>query len=191
MKIWHIAIPLVIIGVAFYAVPRMGKSTTIEQDGNQLSIAIGDHRLTATVVGNQITDSFLVIGGGVSCAGLSCGDLHFTSLLSMIPMGTAERLYQRYGNFRQCSSPGAREGMRSVISLLLYTDNAGVERKLKKAEKLAKAVKDPVIKMTFVQIEITDHKIECNGETIQVNSLDDTEACIVKDIEIIEESHKL
>ena len=66
-----------------------------------------------------------------------------------------------------------------------------MERKLKKIEKLANAVKDPVIKMTFVQINITKHKIESIGETLQVTSFDDTEACLVKDIEIIEESHKL
>ena len=124
----HVVIPLVIIGIAIYAAPRLGKSTTIEQNGNQLSIAIGDHRLTATVVGNEITDSFLVIGGGISCGGFSCGDLYFTSLLSVIPMDTAEQLYLRYGNFRKCSSPGARQGIIICIPRIVgknWKENLG------------------------------------------------------------------
>ena len=56
MKIWKIVVPLVIIVAAIYAVPRIGKSTVIEQDGDQLSITIGKHRLTAAVISSQITD---------------------------------------------------------------------------------------------------------------------------------------
>src|SRR4030042_1200228 len=117
MKIWKFVVPLVIIATAIYTVPRIGQSTIIEQDGNQLSITIGKHQLTAAVISNQITDSFLVVGG--SCG----GDVYFTTLLSVIPFETAERLYRTYGDFRKCSSPGAAEGMRSSIPVLLYADN--------------------------------------------------------------------
>ncbi len=185
MKIWKIVVPLVIIVVAIYAVPRIGKSTVIEQDGNQLSITIGKHRLTAAVISNQITDSFLVIGGSPG------GDMYFTTLLSVIPLDTAERLYRIYGDFRKCGSPGAAEGMRGVIPVLLYADNRNVERKLKTVNKLANAVKDPVIKMTFVQLNINDHKIEHNGQMIQVTSQDTTDAFLVKDIQIIQEEHNI
>lgn len=184
MKIWKIVVPLVIIVVAIYAVPRLGKSTTIEQNGNLVSIAIGRHRLTASTISNEITDSFLVIGGSPE------GDMYFTTLLSVIPLNTAERLYRIYGNFRKCGSPGAAEGMRSVISVLLYADNYNVERKLKTVNRLAKAGKDPVIKMTFVQLNITDHKIEHGDQMVQVTSQDDTDAFLVKDIQIIQEEHK-
>ena len=98
MKIWHFVIPLVIIGVAIYAVPRMGKSTTVEQDGNRLSITIGKHNLTACTVSNETTDSFLVISSS-----LICEDIYFTSALSLIPLDTAERLFQTYGDFRRCA----------------------------------------------------------------------------------------
>ncbi len=183
MKIWKIVVPLVIIVAAIYAVPRIGKSTVIEQDGNQLSITIGKHRLTAAVISNQITDSFLVIGGSPG------GDMYFTTLLSVIPLDTAERLYRIYGDFRKCGSPGAAEGMRSVIPVLLYADNRNVERKLKTVNKLANAVKDPVIKMTFAQLNINDHKIEHNGQMVQVTSQDTTDAFLVKNIQIIQEEH--
>ena len=183
MKIWKIVVPLVIIVAAIYAVPRIGKSTVIEQDGNQLSITIGKHRLTAAVISNQITDSFLVIGGSPG------GDMYFTTLLSVIPLDTAERLYRIYGDFRKCGSPGAAEGMRSVIPVLLYADNRNVERKLKTVNKLANAVKDPVIKMTFAQLNINDHKIEHNGQMVQVTSQDTTDAFLVKNIQIIQDEH--
>ncbi len=184
MKIWKIVVPLVIIVAAVYAVPRIGKSTVIEQDGNQLSITIGRHRLTAAVIGSEITDSFLVIGGSAG------GDMYFTTLLSVIPLDTAERLYRIYGDFRKCGSPGAAEGMRSVIPVLLYADNRNVERKLKTVNGLANAGKDPVIKMTFAQLDINDHKIEYNGQMTQVTSQDTTDAFLVKDIQIIQKEHE-
>ena len=183
MKIWKIVVALVIIVAAIYAVPRIGKSTVIEHNGNQLSMTIGQHRLTASAISNEITDSFLVIGG------FSGGDMYFTTLLSVIPLKTAERLYRSYGDFRKCGSPGAAEGMRSVIPVLLYADNYNVERKLKTVNKLANAGKNPVIKMTFVQLNIADHKIKHNGQMIQVTSQDDIDAFLVKDIQIIQEEH--
>ncbi len=183
MKMWKLVIVLVLIAVAIYAVPRLGKSTTIEQNGNQVSMTIGNHHLTASAMGNEITDSFLVIGG------FSGGEMYFTTLLSVIPLKTAERLHRQYGNFRKCGSPGAAEGMRSTIPVKLYADNHNVERKLKKVNKLANAGKDPVIKMTFVQLNITDHKMDYSGEMVQVTSQDNTDAFLVKDIQIIEEEH--
>ena len=184
MKIWKIVVPLVIIAVAIYAVPRIGKSTVVEQDGNQLSITIGKHHLTAAAISSQITDSFLVVGG---CRG---GDMYFTTVISVIPLDTAEHLFRTYGDFRKCGSPGAAEGMRSSITVFLYADNRSVERKLKTVNKLANAVKDPVIKMTFVQLDITDHKIECGGEMVQVTSKDAADAFLVRDIEIVQDEHK-
>ena len=86
MSIWKIVVVLVIIVAATYAVPRLGKSRVIEQNGNQLSIEIGKHRLTAFPISNEITDSFLVIGGSPE------GDMYFTTLISVIPFNTAERL---------------------------------------------------------------------------------------------------
>jgi hypothetical protein len=73
--------------------------------------------------------------------------------------------------------------------VLLYADNYNVERKLKKVNRLANAGKDPVIKMTFVRLNITDHKIEHGDQMIQVTSQNDTDAFLVKDIEIIQEEH--
>lgn len=184
MKIWKLIIVLVLIGVAIYAVPRLGKSTTIERNGNQVSMTIGSHHLIASVVSNEITDSFLVIGG------FSGGDMYFTTMLSVIPLKTAERLHRQYGNFRKCGSPGAAEGMRSVIPVLLYADNHNVERTLKAVNRLASAHKDPVIKMTFVQLKITDFKIKFGDQMEKVAFQDDSDAFLVKDIQIIEKEHK-
>jgi hypothetical protein len=134
-------------------------------------------------MGNEITDSFLVIGG------FSGGDMYFTTLLSVIPMETAERLHRQYGNFRKCGSPGAAEGMRSVIPVKLYADNRTVEQTLKTANKLANDHKDPVIKMTFVQLNVTDHKFKHGDQMVPVTSQDNADAFLVKDIQIVEKEH--
>ena len=117
--------------------------------------------------------------------------MYFTTLISVIPLDTAEQLARTYGDFRRCGSAGAAEGMRSTIPVFLYADNRRVERKLKKVNKLANAVKDPVIEMTFVQLDINDHEIECNGQMMQVTSEDSTDAFLVKDIQIIQEEYEL
>jgi len=43
--------------------------------------------------------------------------------------------------------------------------------------------------MTFVQLNINDHKIKHGDQMIQVTSQDDTDAFLVKDIQIIQEEH--
>ena len=183
MEIWKIVVFLVIVVVAIYAVPRIGKSTVIEQDGDQLSISIGRHQLSAAVTSRDSTESLLVIGGSTG------GDKYFTTLLQVILLDTAERLYRTYGDFLKCGSPGSAEGMRSVIPMFLYADNRNVERKLKTVNKLAKTGKDPVIKMTFARLSIDDHKAEHNGQMVQVTSQGTTDAFLVKDIQILQEDH--
>ncbi|MBN2316150.1 MAG: hypothetical protein JXM79_19645, partial [Sedimentisphaerales bacterium] len=86
--------------------------------------------------------------------------------------------------------PGAAEGMRSIIPVKLYADNYTVEQTLKTANKLANDHKDPVIKMTFVQLNITDHQMKYNGEVVPVTSQDNSDAFLVKDIQIVEKEHK-
>ena len=55
MKIWKLVVPVAVIVVAIYAVPRVGKSTVVEQDGDQLSMRIGKHRLTATAISGRLS----------------------------------------------------------------------------------------------------------------------------------------
>ena len=177
---WKIAAALVIVGAAIYVVPRVGKSTDIEQKGRQLSISVGKHKLAATADGPETTESFLVVGGSAA------GDVYFTSCLAVIPLGAAERLADRYGDFRKCNSAGASEAQRSVESMLLYAAGRNVERKLKKIDKLAKAGRNAVVEMTYVRLNIIDHKIERMGEEIQVVSRDNASSFLVKDVLIVE-----
>jgi len=177
---WKIVAVLVLVVAAISIVPRIGKSTSIEQTGDQLSIAVGKHKLTAALVGAQTTESFLIVGGAPT------GDLYFTSCLAVIRLDAAERLAQRYGDFRKCSSPGAREAQRSVKSILLYAATRDVERKLKKIEKLAEPGKNAIVKMTYVRLNIIDHKIKRMGKEIQVISRDTAPSFLVKDVQIVE-----
>jgi len=179
MKMWKIIVVLVLVIAAIYIIPRSSKSTDIEQRGRDLSITVGKHQLTATIIGRQIRNSFLVIGG--SCR----GDVFFTSLFPVIPLDTAERLARTYGNFFKCSSPGAYEAKRSIKSMVLYAANHDVERRLKSIDKLALDRKDPVIQMTYVQLNITNHTVR--GQEIPIILGSDMHPFLVKDVRIIEE----
>jgi hypothetical protein len=176
---WKIIVFVILVIAAIYIVPRSGKSTDIEQKGKELSITVGKHRLTASIVGRQIRNSFLVIGG--SCK----GDVFFTSFFSVIPLDTAERLARRYGNFFTCNSPGASEGKRSIKSMLLYAANHDVEQRLRGIDKLAMASKKPIIEMTYVELRINSHKV--TGQEIPILFDSNMHSFLVKDVQIIEE----
>lgn len=178
---WKIGAALVLVVAAISIVPRIGKSTSIEQTGDELSIAVGKHKLAAAVVGRETTESFLVVGGSAT------GDVYFTSCLAVIQLDAADRLAQRYGDFRKCSSPGASEAQRSVESMLLYAASRDVERRLKKIDKLAEPGKNAIIKMTYVRLNIIDHKIKRMGSETQVISRDTAPSFLVKDVQIVHE----
>ncbi len=181
MKLSHIIVAIVLVVAAAYFVAQRSGATGITQAGNSVSIAIGDHRLQASIAGPEFADSFLVIGGTVS------GDYHFDTLLSVIPLETAEDLAERFGDFRRCGSPGAAAGIESVEPMILYAASGSVGRKLKKVNRLALAGKDPVMKMTFCLLEMTGHKIVKRGHELQV-PLNDIGPCfLVKDARLIRE----
>lgn len=158
------------------------RSTKVEQEAKGLSITVGKHRLTAAVVSREITDSFLVVGGSAK------GDLYFTANFAAIPLVTAERLAQQYGDFRKCNSPGASQAIRSIKPMLLYAADRDVERRLRDVDKLTMARKDPVIKMTYVKLRINAHTIQRGGKEIQVVSQDTVPSFLVKDVQLIEEN---
>ena len=184
MRTWKLLVGLVIVVAAFYFIPRIGKSTHIEQKGNELSITIGKHSLTAAIIGRQITNSFLVMSKG-KCT----GDLFFTAWLSVIPIDTAKQLSQRYGNFQEsikCGSQKAYDFQRSLKSMILYAADRDVERKLRSIEKLTQAKKDPVIRMTFAELHITNHTVK--GEKVPIILSGGISPFLVKEVQIIEEN---
>jgi len=183
MNIWKLLVVLVIVIAAIYIIPRSSKSTDIEQRGKELSITVGKHSMTAVIIGHQIKNSFLVMSKG-TCQ----GDLFFTAWLSVIPIDTATQLSQRYGNFSKsikCGSQKAYDVQRSMKSMILYAADHDVERKLRSIEKLASAKKDPVIQMTFAELNITNHTVR--GKEMPIVFSSDIRPFLVKDVQIIEE----
>ncbi|UCD48792.1 MAG: hypothetical protein JSW27_14805 [Phycisphaerales bacterium] len=181
MKLTHVLVVIILALAAVYFVSQRGGATEITRTGDSLSIVIGQYRLEARLEGEEFRDSFLVIGG------IRQGNLYFSTLLSVIPLDTAEQLAQRYGNFRRCSSPGARAGMDSVISMALYANDGQVERTLQKVNKLALAGKDPVIAMTFAPLEIMDRKVAHGGEEIPLTTQDDTCCYLVTEAKLVQQ----
>jgi len=158
MNIWKLLVVLVIVIAAIYIIPRSGKSTEIEQNGNELS---------------------LVAGG-------STGDKFYNASLAVIPIDTAEQLARKYGNFRKCKSQGAYDAMRSVESMLLYAANHDVERTLTKINKLAVAGSNTIIQMTYMQLSIINHTIK--GQETPVVITSNIPSFLVKDVQIIEKN---
>ena len=180
MKMWKLLVALMLVIGALYIIPRSVKSTDIEQSGKNLSIKVEKHHLTAVIIGHQITDYLLIISKVPQQF-----DSFYTACLSGIPLNIATQLGQRYGDFRKCSSPGAHIAQKSVKSMLLYAAKHGVERKLRSIDKLALANKNPVIRMTFAELHITNHTIR--GEQIPIMSNSDLRHFLVKDVQIIED----
>jgi hypothetical protein len=179
MKAWKLIVVLVLVIAAIYIIPRSGKSTDIEQRGKELSITVGKHSLTAAIIGHQITNSFLIVGG-------STGDLFFTASLAVIPLNTAERLARTYGDFRKCGSQGAYEAQRSIESMLLYAENHDAERTLRRIDKHAMAGNNTIVQMTYVQLNITNHTVR--GREISIVSSGNIPSFLVKDVQIIEKN---
>jgi len=179
MNIWKILVILVIVVAAIYIIPRSGKSTEIEQRGNELSITVGKFQLTAAVIGDQIKNSFLVAGG-------STGDKFYSESLGVIPLETANQLARKYGNFRKCKSQGANEAMRSLESMFLYAANHDVERTLRKINKLALAGSNTIIQMTYVQLSVINHTIK--GQETPVVITSNIPSFLVHDVKIIEKN---
>ncbi len=69
--------------------------------------------------------------------------------------------------------------------MLLYVADRDIERRLKSIDKLAQAGKDPVIKMTYMELNINSHKVRGQETPIVFGS--DMHPFLVKDIQIIEE----
>lgn len=187
MKMWKLIAALILVIAAIYIIPRIGKSTEIEQSGKELSITVGKHRLTAVIIGHQITNSFLVMSKG-TCQ----GDLFFTTWLSVIPIDTATQLSRRYGNFCKsikCGSQKAYDVQRSMKSMILYAADHDAERKLRSIDKLALAKKDPVIQMTFAELHITNHTVR--GEEIPIVFNNNVRPFLVKEVQIIEEDRNI
>jgi hypothetical protein len=170
---------LLVAGVYFGA--QRGGASQVTQMGDEVSIAIGRHRLQGTVLDPEYCDSFLVVGG------MTGSDFFFTAHLSVIQFGTAEALAEQYGNFRRCGSPGASAAKKSVDHMALFAANGKVERRLKHINRLALQHKSPVFKMTFAELDITRHTVKQMGHEIEVVSHGAGPFYLVRKIEIIEE----
>lgn len=179
MKLSYVIIAVVLAVVAVYFVSQRSGATEITRTGDDLSIAVGDHRIQATVAGPEFTESFFVIGG------MRSHNLHFSAFLSVIPLATAEALAEQYGDFRRCSSPGAAAGKASVETMVFYTANGSVERTLKRVNKLALAGKDPVVEVTFYLMDITDHKMVKRGHEFDLPLFDIGPCFVAKDARLI------
>ena len=181
----NILIVIILIVAMIFLKSHISKSMEIQRSGNNLSITSGRHTISASIIGGQRTESFLVFGGSKN------SDLDFAFPFSVIEFNTANRLAQRYGDFFRCASPGASEAKKSIKSLFLYPENSDIERSLKSIDKLTMNDKSPVVKMTYVELLVTDHKMIKYGQESQLDYRGNFISCLVKEVQLIEEDMSL
>ena len=75
--------------------------------------------------------------------------------------------------------------------MILYAANRTVDRKLRSINKLNITGRNPVIQMTFMELDITNHTMKEFGEEIQVTSVGNCSSFLVKDIQLTEKDKSL
>lgn len=161
-----------------------GNPTTEVQEENYIQITVGNNHITAATIGEEIAASYLVVGGS------GYGFQHATAHLAVIPLDVAMNLAEKYGDFRDCDSPGASAGKRETTSMFLYATNADIKRVLASIDELAKAYKDPIVKMSFREIEIVEHTTTLLGKEVEVDSSGLGPNYLVTDVQLVEEDHR-
>ena len=163
---------VMLVGISMTGEPP-APSANVQTSGGQLSITAGKNHLIASEAGETRTETFLVVGGS------GRGTKLFTSHLSVIPLETARRLRQKYGNFRRCGSPGAKAGKKATRSLFLYAADPEVARTLNSIDKKATSWSDSVVRMRYAKLKVHQHTRVKSGKL--------GPKCLVKDVEILEE----
>lgn len=183
MKKIFILLLLVVIAYLFYT-GRLGASSKIKvthKDENHVLIAAGKHRLTAQKEFRD-TNSFLLVGRS------AVSSMHYTAIVSGIPIEQADELLCRYGNFMRCKSPGAGVAQRSVQHLALIPAEPGVERKI--LHTVNHGARYPVVQLTASKLNITRHIYKEGSEEVPIPRGGSQEAhYLVNDIEITQEDY--
>jgi hypothetical protein len=180
----------VVLAIAVGAVMLVGLSMTgepgapaanVQTSAGQLSITAGKNHLIASEAGETRTETFLVVGGS------GRGTKLFTTHLSVIPLETARRLRQKYGNFRRCGSPGAKAGKKATRSLFLYAADPEVANTLNRVDRSPSSWSDCLIRMRYAKLKVHQHTRKWMGKEVRVKSGKLRPKCLVKDVEILEE----
>lgn len=89
--------------------------------------------------------------------GIAANTFSGNAFVTVLPLQTAERFRDRYGDFFTCNQPGAIEAIRSMRAIVLVTDNSEAARGITEALRLVRASRIPVVRFHGARIRVTKH----------------------------------
>jgi hypothetical protein len=140
---------LVLILVMATACLNIGKQTTV--DGPRITLDAGGHHIEG-VLAPQYTYQFILKDEGISMGTFS-GD----AFVTMLPLGTADQLSAKYGDFFRCNEPGALQAIQSVQATILVADNETTKRGISAALALVRQSRIPVVSFSGASLQVIKH----------------------------------
>lgn len=158
------------------------ESIKIEETDDGYIISKDQYKLTAQIEDDVYSEQFFVVGCGVNSFAF------FDGTIDGITMDTAKSLKEQHGNFLMCINPGSTSAKKAVESYPLIFENTKYLSVLKKVDELKKDMKNPIIEITYSDMDVTG----CTRETVEI-PLEKVpkKYLLVEDFKIVEENYDL
>lgn len=162
------------------AVSRSGRAVGVRfADASSVILDSGGHHIEG-VLGEERTLEWLLKDEGLSIGAFS-GD----ALVSIMTLADAEALRSRHGDFFRCDSPGSREAMARLSTVILVAGDSDGRQIISEVMKRVRKSSVPVVRVSACRMAVTTHTL--GG--IRVTDHTGTRIYIIRDIEIIDENY--
>lgn len=173
-------IGLLLSAFSLYSCDYQSPSVIVEQQDDGLIIKSGKHTIYARELGEKHTEEFLLVGG------TGRGMYPFTAHFSVIPTSRVEQIKRKSGKGTVLA---ALESSDYVRSMFLYPVHQTVGKELLEADGLAMTSNYPVVRMSFVEINVTKHTVKVLGREVE-EARDEFAPCyLVVHLEIVHENY--
>lgn len=176
---------LILLSVGLYSC--CSKASDIKYNGNQITIDAGQFHVVMEKRA-EYSDNYLVVGGS------NGSTMYFDAILSLIPMTKAEEMTVEYGDFMQCSNPGAEEAKQAVINFIIIAADAQIKNTINNVINIIETgissgkPRRPIIKISAAKLNMLKFTTITNSiETPVESDMNSMPHLLVKDIEIIKE----
>lgn len=153
--------------------------TDIKIKGQHITIDTTTYHIEG-VLGPETTQQFLLKDKGISINTFS-GD----AFVHMLPLSTAEKLREQYGDFFKCNSQGAQQAIQNMQLAVLIANDQYTKKIISEAMNLVNNSNIPVVSISGSHLLITKHTY------LKMNVEDDTGTILyfVKSINIVKPNY--
>lgn len=174
-KEWTVVILFLVFTVIFVA---FFSRSSIKVEGKIVTIKTPQAQTVLEKTAQFESVSYLVVGQGLNK--MDYYDTH----LPVISMDTVQALTSQYGDFRQCTSPGAEAGKQSTRHIRLVGMTDEVKKKIAAVYWRSRKLKDFTIKVSQAPCVMISHDLRSNRARALMNM--PHEDYLVNNIEIIQ-----